>query len=276
MNTDSPNCSICGRCTVALPCNLMSGNGDGRAHMPNYTRHIARGEAVFHTGDEFRSVHTVQRGWFKTTQSLDEGREQITGFQMAGDVLDLGGIASGVHGCSAIALDDSVICSIPNAEIRGAPGRRDERERCLRRIMSALIVREQRTMLMLGNMSAEERVVWFLNDLSARLAARGECDSEFDMRMSRGEIGSLLGLELETVSRLFSKLRRDGVIGGKRRHVVMAGAGPARHAPAHANDSPLPEIAPRPEAFVPAPGALSDAQQPVEQYQHAGVLGLVV
>ncbi len=227
MTAASPMCALCGHAGVALACDLMLGVAPGAVRTLNSKRQVSRGEAVFHMGDEFRFLHTVQKGWLKTVQTLEEGREQIMGIHLPGDVLDLTGITSRVHGCTAIALEDAVVCSVRTFDCPAGTGADHTRERRFRQVLSALIVREQRTMLMLGNMSAMDRLVWFLNDVSARLAARGQCSTEFRLPMTRREIGRLLGLELETVSRLFSRLQRDGEISEENHRIVLRPAAPA-------------------------------------------------
>ena len=87
------------------------------------------------------------------------------------------------------------------------------------KIMSREIVREHGVMLLLGSMRAEERLAAFLLNLVQRLHARGFSQSELVLRMTREEIGSYLGLKLETVSRTFSKFVEEGMVEVKQRHV---------------------------------------------------------
>ena len=82
----------------------------------------------------------------------------------------------------------------------------------LHRMLSREIGRECKVMLLLGTMLAERRLAVFLLDLADRYHARGYSSCEFVLRMTREEIGSYLGLKLETVSRLFSRFQRDGLV----------------------------------------------------------------
>jgi CRP/FNR family transcriptional regulator len=90
--------------------------------------------------------------------------------------------------------------------------------------MSREIVRDHGVMLLLGSMRAEERMAAFLLNLSQRFAALGYSASEFVLRMTREEIGSFLGMKLETVSRAFSKFQDDGLIGVQQKHIRITDA----------------------------------------------------
>lgn len=175
-------------------------------------RRVRRGERVFDAGDEFRSVYAVRSGFFKTALVDSEGREQVTGFFMGGELLGMDGLASGRYQGSAIALEDSDICSMPYALIETVTRKVPSLQRGLHAAMSREIVRGHGHMMLLGSMSAEERLAAFLIDLSRRLLHRGYSGSSFVLRMTRDDIGSYLGLQLETVSRLFSAFQRSGLI----------------------------------------------------------------
>lgn len=214
-------CSICSVREVCLPCDLMQPSLRHTAEMVTTTRRIRQGARLFSAGDEFGYLYTVRSGFFKTVQNLQDGREQVTGFQMAGDMLGADAIASVVHGCDAVALEDSQVCAIAYSRIESLGRTMPELQHQLRKAMSNEIVREHGVMLLLGIMSAEERVAVFLLSLSQRFAARGYSPTEFILRMSRREIASYIGLTIETVSRSLSRLRNEGLISVKQRHIVI-------------------------------------------------------
>jgi CRP/FNR family transcriptional regulator len=149
----------------------------------------------------------------------DDGREQVAGFHMAGDLLGLDAIGSGTHTCDTVALEDSEVCEIPFPYLEQLSRELPSLQHQLHRIMSREIVRDYGVMLLLGSMSAEERLAAFLLNLSQRFATRGYSLSEFRLRMTREEIGSYLGLKLETVSRAFSGFQDRGLIDVRQKHV---------------------------------------------------------
>jgi CRP/FNR family transcriptional regulator len=214
-------CSLCGLRQACLPCDLASpGNGRGE-QLPVAHRRVVRGDSLYRAGDAFHSLYTVRSGFFKTVQSLDGGRDQVTGFHMAGDLLGSDGIGSGTHGSDVVALEDSRVCVIPYSRIEQSGRTPQIMVRQLHKALSGEIVREHSIMLLLGVMSADERLAVFLLNLSERFLERGYSPSEFNLRMTRQEIGSYLGLKLETVSRVFSKFRDLGLIDVNLRHICI-------------------------------------------------------
>jgi CRP/FNR family transcriptional regulator len=138
---------------------------------------------------------------------------------MAGDMLGMDGIGSDQHSCNAVALEDSEVCVIPYARLEELSRELSVLQQHFHKVMSREIVREHGVMLLLGSMRAEERLAAFLLNLSQRFTSRGYSPSEFNLRMTREEIGSYLGLKLETVSRTFSKFQEDGLIGVQQKNI---------------------------------------------------------
>ncbi len=184
-------------------------------------RRIKQGELLYSSGDAFVSLYAIRVGFFKTCVSSEDGREQVTGFQMAGEIIGMDGIVSDHHNCNAIALEDAEVCVMPFSDIEQLSRELPALQRNVHKIMSREIVRENSVMMLLGNMRAEERLAAFLLNLVQRLHARGLSQSELVLRMTREEIGSYLGLKLETVSRAFSKFSEEGIIEVKQRYVKI-------------------------------------------------------
>ena len=187
-------------------------------------RRVRRGEAIFTAGDAFNAIYAVRSGFFKTSVVDGEGREQVTGFFMAGELLGLDGMGSGSHHGTATALEDSEVCVMPYARIEEMAREIPSLQRELHSVLSREIVRDHGVMMLLGSMRAEERLAAFLTNLSRRFLRRGFSPSEFHLRMTREEIGSYLGLKLETVSRLFSQFQKDGLIEVEQKHVRIKDA----------------------------------------------------
>jgi CRP/FNR family transcriptional regulator len=180
-------------------------------------RRVRRGEYLFHCGAPFHALYGV----FKTVLLTEDGREQVTGFHMAGEVLGLESVGSENCGSDAIALEDSEVVEIPFAELDALACREPMLQRELFRLLAGEIQRERSLMLLLGSMRAEERLAAFLLNLSKRLAARGWSATHFILRMTREEIGSLLGLKLETVSRILSRFQAEGLISVRNRDISI-------------------------------------------------------
>jgi CRP/FNR family transcriptional regulator, anaerobic regulatory protein len=182
-------------------------------------RRLKQGDLLFGDGDRFTSLYAIRTGVFKTSVSTEDGREQVIGFQMAGEIVGLDGIVNDSHSCNAVALEDAEVCVMPFSNIEDLSREFPELQRHVHKIMSREIVRENKVMMLLGNMRAEERLAAFLLNLVQRSHARGFSQSEIVLRMTREEIGSYLGMKLETVSRTFSKFSDEGIIQVKQRYV---------------------------------------------------------
>ncbi len=182
-------------------------------------RRVRRGEPLFGAGDEFSAVYGIRSGFFKTSLIDGEGREQVTGFFMGGEILGMDGLGSGRYAGTAIALEDSEVCIMPFSLIEEMAREIPELQRHLHTVLAREIVRDHGVMMLLGSMRAEERLATFLLNLSRRFLRRGYSASDFHLRMTRDEMGSYLGLKLETVSRLFSQFQKDGLIDVNQKHV---------------------------------------------------------
>jgi CRP/FNR family transcriptional regulator len=212
-------CSSCNLRELCLPVGLSRPDLEKLDTLVASRRTVKRGDALFHAGEPFQSLYAVRTGFFKTCVSAEDGRDQVTGFQMAGELLGLDAISHDRHTCDAVALEDSQVCVIPYAQLETLSREFNDLQRQFHKIMSREIVRDHGVMLLLGSMRAEERLAAFLLNLTQRLQARGFSPSSLVLRMTREEIGSYLGLKLETVSRTFSKFQDDGLLEVKQRQI---------------------------------------------------------
>ena len=218
---ETPCCS----CNLRAQCLLI---GLDREQLESFDdlvqtrKRVKRGESLFRTGDPFASLYAIRSGFFKSRVATIDGRDQVTGFQMAGELLGFDGIGTDAHHCDAIALEDSEVCVIPYARMEELSHKYEPLQRHFHKMMSREIVRDHGVMLLLGSMRAEERLASFLLNLSQRFTARGFSSSDFILRMTREEIGSFLGLKLETVSRAFSKFQEEGLVDVHHKHIRIA------------------------------------------------------
>jgi CRP/FNR family transcriptional regulator, anaerobic regulatory protein len=212
-------CSSCNLRELCLP-GALSADDMARAENLVYARRrVKRGEPLIKAGAEFSAVYAVRSGFFKTSLVDGEGREQVTGFFMGGELIGLDGIGTGAYSGTATALEDSEVCILPYNLIEEMARDIPALQRRLHAVLAREIVRDHGVMMLLGSMRAEERLATFLINLSKRLVRRGYSASDFHLRMTREEIGSYLGLKLETVSRLFSKFQEEALIAVEQKHV---------------------------------------------------------
>jgi len=209
------HCGTCNLRELCLPCGLAGTSSQDLLDDIVYTRkRVKRGEVLYRAGAGFESLYAIRSGFFKSRVVLEDGRDQVTGFHMAGEILGMDGIGTEIHTSDLIALEDSEVCVIPYGRLEEPPLQRQ-----LHKVMSRELVRDQGVMMLLGTMRAEERLAAFLLNLSQRFLARGYAHNEFHLRMTRDEIGSYLGLSLETVSRLFSRFQDEGIITVQQKHI---------------------------------------------------------
>ena len=178
-----------------------------------------RGQILFETGDRFRHIYAVRSGSVKVTSLSNDGEEQVLGFYLPGEMLGLEAIDRGVHTCTAMALETSSICEMDFAQLERLSSARPALLHRLNRIYSREIARDYAMLRLLGRRNAEQRLASFLLNLSQRFAERGYSADEFNLSMSRHDIGNYLGLALETVSRLLARFQNQGVLSVNRRHV---------------------------------------------------------
>jgi CRP/FNR family transcriptional regulator len=204
-------CSSCSLRELCLPAGLDPGEMERVDQLVTSRRKLRRGADLYRAGEPLAALFAIRSGFMKSCVLHDDGREQVAGFHMAGDLLGLDAIGGGSHTCDTVALEDSEVCEIPFPYLERLSRELPSLQQQLHRIMSREIVRDYGVMLLLGSMSAEERLAAFLLNLSQRFATRGYSPSEFRLRMTREEIGSYLGLKLETVSRAFSGFQDRGL-----------------------------------------------------------------
>lgn len=196
-------------------------------------RKVERGAPLYSNGETFSSLYAIRTGFFKTCVTTEDGREQVTGFQMAGEIIGLDGIVSDRHTCNAVALEDAEVCVMPFDRLEEMSREITALQHHVHKIMSREIVREHGVMLLLGSMRAEERLAAFLLNLVQRLHARGFSRTEMILRMSREEIGSYLGMKIETVSRTFSKLVEERILEVSQKQVRIVNADALRDIASH-------------------------------------------
>ena len=191
-------CASCSLKELCLPVGLQSVDFEKLDGVIKQSRRLRKGDYLYHSGENFQSIYAVRTGFFKTLVSLSDNHAYTN---------------------NAVALEDSEVCELPFNRLDELAQFIPSLNLHFFRLMSREIIRDRNVMMILGNMNAEERLSAFLINLSQRLAARGFAANDFVLRMSREEIGSYLGLKLETVSRTLSRLHHDGIVSVEHKHI---------------------------------------------------------
>ena len=214
----------CARCSLSELC-LPRGMGlkalDKLEEIVHRAAPLHKGDVLFRAGDKFNGLYAIRSGLVKAFSTTDDGEEQIIGFFLPGEMLGLDAIESQVHVCSAVALETSSYCNVPFLELSEICKEIPELQDQLFRIMSRELSSENKMLLTLGKKNSEEKVATFLLTISARYHQLGYSANEFKLTMSRQEIGNYLGITFETVSRVFSRLQRNGIINVNRKAIKI-------------------------------------------------------
>ena len=213
----------CGACNTQQLCLSQALDASDRLRFDRLVgqdRRIARGDFLYRAGQPMRSLYAVRCGFFKTRRPGPAG-EQVTGFQMAGDLLGMEAVGAGIHRNDAMALEDSIVCEMPFAALERLFDEMPVLYRRFYHLMSNALNREQDLMLLLGHMRAEQRLATFLVQVGSAYADRGYSATQFQLRMSREDIGSYLGLTIESISRLLARFTKLGLISVDKRAVVL-------------------------------------------------------
>jgi len=214
-------CTNCITCSHCFSQKLTPFELTQYATIIDHSRMIKKGVLLYRPNDAFQNVYMVRSGSFKTCVLHRNGKEQITGFYFAGELLGLDGICTQQYSCYVEALENSSVCAIPFQLLETICHRNKILQHYLYCVMSNKIVRDASLLLLLGTLSAEQRVAAFLLDISQRCKAQGYAANEFTLRMSREEIGSYLGLKLETVSRVLSRFHKIRLVDTHNKHIII-------------------------------------------------------
>jgi len=206
------SCSNCRLGSLCLPIAVSAQDIDQIDSIVLRSRPIDKGQNLFSQGEKFKSVFAVRSGAFKTYSLSSSGKEQINGFYLPGEIFGMDGISDFSHASSAVALDRSAVCEIPYDSLGQLSSKLPSLQRHFMQLMSQEIANDQKLISLLGKNSADERIASLILSLSARNARRKFSATEFNLPMSRTDIANYLGLTIETVSRIFSKFSKAGVM----------------------------------------------------------------
>ena len=260
---EAVTCRNCGVYRLCLPLGLEQADLSLLHSIVRRKEVYKRGQVLFRPGQRFDYVYAIRSGSVKTSLCTEDGRTQITGFHIAGELLGLSALAAGEYSCEARALETVSVCKVRADRFENLAQRVPSLQYQMLKIMSQQIRHNEELMLLLGKRSAEERLAEYLIGLSRRYASRNYSATQFHLSMSRGDIGNYLGIAEETVCRLLRRFQEDGLIATDRRYVRLIDTrrlGAVAHIDFAAAPSPAPHPAgiaarPTPATQSPRPGA---------------------
>jgi CRP/FNR family transcriptional regulator len=215
------HCQTCSMRELCLPVGLTIDEMKRFDALIAHRTKVSKHGTLYRAGDSFHALYAIQIGSLKTTMLAEDGREHVMGYHMPGELIGFDGIGTDSYGVDTTALEDTEVCALPFIGIESLARTMPALQHNLHQLMSREVAKDHTMMLLLGSMRAEERLAVFLLNLAERYRRRGYSSSEYVLRMTREEIGSYLGLKLETVSRLFSQFQEEGVLQVQGRAVKL-------------------------------------------------------
>jgi len=206
--TSPISCRECRMNTLCIPLSLRSDELYKLDQLIHRGTPLQARQAVFYSGDKFTSIYAVRSGSIKQFCVDDDGREQVTGFYLPGELFGWDGLAENHYQNTAVALETTSVCEIPFDQLEQLGASIPSIQRHVMRLISREISSDHKLIALLAGHSAHQRLASLLLSFSDRLAQQKLSSTRFRLPMSRGEISNYLGLTVETVSRAFSHFQR--------------------------------------------------------------------
>lgn len=213
------SCAKCTLQTLCLPANIGMEDLDQLDRVVKNRRPMQLGDYLYRSGQPLGALFVAREGAFKTTITDEQGQSQVIGFHLPGELIGLDALGTGSHACDAQALTHANVCEIPLSQLETVASQVPGLQHQLLRIIGQSINRDHSHLEMLGVKSAGDRMALFLHGMTERYALLGRPSDLIVLPMSRQDIGSYLGLVIETVSRTFNKMQEDGVISVHARQI---------------------------------------------------------
>lgn len=214
-------CSNCRWRDVCLPGTLESDAVRKFQQIVRVGFRVKAGQHLFRVGDPLTAVYAIFSGQVKELAVTPSGRERIVSFPMAGELCGTASRSGRHYDTSVVALEDSDVCAIPVASLEEVSRNVPELQQRFHALLSVEIVRSHNLMLLLSFGSADARIAAFMLETARRYGQRGYSSATFHLRMTRTELGNYLGVKLETVSRVFSRFRKRGLLAIEGRQISI-------------------------------------------------------
>ena len=215
------SCSSCSLSELCLPHGMSGHDMYELDKIVRRQQPYQPGQHIFRAGDHSHSMFAVRSGALKSYCTTENGDEQVLGFTLPGELVGLDGMSDGIYGSSSVVLETASVCELPYNDLEEMCNTLHGLNRQMMRVVSKEISADQSMLLLLGKRTAEEKLAAFLLSLSARYKSRSLSASEFNLPMSRQDIGNYLGLAIETVSRLFAQFQKKNLLTVNRRQIVL-------------------------------------------------------
>ena len=212
MQRSAINCQDCGFSQLCLPFSLNDTELNRLDDIIQRKKPLHKADMLFEAGQTQRCLYAIRTGSFKTFTLTEQGEQQITGFHLPGDIVGFDALSNQQHPSYAEALETAMVCELPLPNLETLLDQLPRLRQQMMRLMSEDIQADQQMMLLLNRKTAEQKLATFLSQLAQRYASRGFSGSEFRLTMTRSDIGNYLGLTVETISRLLSKLDKEQLI----------------------------------------------------------------
>lgn len=215
------SCSNCSLADLCLPNGMTEEETQQLDAIVKHSPPMQPGQHLYRAGDQGVTLFAVRSGCLKTYCTTEDGDEQVLGFTLPGELVGLDGLHSGRYISNSIVLETSSVCAVPFEQIEELCATVPSLHRQIMRVVGKEITFDQEMLMLLGKRSAEERLAAFLLSLSRRYKSRGLSATEYNLPMSRQDIGNYLGLAIETVSRLFAHFQEEKLLTVNRRQVSL-------------------------------------------------------
>jgi len=218
-------CHACSLNVICVPQSLTPEEIDLVDSKVQRGRAVQRNKHVFEDGQKFTSLYAVRSGAIKAYSVDQNGEEQVIGFYLPGELFGLDAIHNDAYVCSAKALETSAVCELPYTQVTELSAKIHNLQAHMYKTFSKEINTDQQFHRLLSKKTAEERISTFLQNLSERYQRRKLSPTSFRLPMSRTDIGNYLGLAVETVSRVFTRLQQNGIlkVDGKELQILDLG-----------------------------------------------------
>ena len=208
----SIHCQSCSFSHLCLPVSLNKTELDSLDDIIERKKPLHKHDKLVKAGDKFNSLYAVRAGSFKSFVSSKDGEEQIIGFHFPGDIIGFDALRENAHQSYTQALETAMVCELPYETLDKMAVQFPKLRHQIMSFMSAEIKQDHDLMMLLNKRTAEERLIYFLAHLSKRFEDRGFSPRQYNLSMTRNEIGNYLGLTVETISRLLTRFQKEGII----------------------------------------------------------------
>jgi len=215
------SCNKCSLSELCLPRGLSRDELTLLEEAIEKTVKIEKKHYLYRRDEPHHAIYAVKSGAIKTSLSTSSGEEQVLGFYLPGDLVGFDAFANEFHGCDARALEDTLVCELKMEAFQELCGTLPSMRAGMMRQVGIELEREQRLLLTLGQMRTEERLATFLLGISERNQQRGFSRTSFNLPMPRHDLANYLGMAVETLSRMFSRLQEDSLIRVQHRLVEV-------------------------------------------------------